>query len=133
MRRRHYYNTEESVDVNISPLIDMMFLLLIFFIVTTTFVEEVGIEIKKPKATTVESLDKKSIMIALTREGKIIYGGREVGMNGIRGLVSRLTKNEQRPVIILADTKSLSGMLVDVLDECRAAGAKNVSVATETE
>ena len=133
MKRSGYAQSADTVDINLSPLIDMMFLLLIFFIVTTAFVEEVGVDIQKPKASTAESLEKKSIMLGVTPEGRVIYGAKEIGLNNVRGVVARLLKSEQRPVIILADIESKSGIVVSVIDECRAAGAKQVSIATSKE
>ena len=133
MKRFDYSQSSDSAEINLSPLIDMMFLLLIFFIVTTAFVEEVGIEIQKPKAASSQALEKKSIMIAVTADDKVVYGGKEIGISAVRGLVSRLLGSEDRPVILIADQASHSGILVDVIDECKLAGAKTVSVATEKE
>ena len=133
---RYSYNehsSNESPEINISPLVDMVFLLLIFFIVTTVFVEETGVEVQKPKAASAQSLEKKSILLALTTDGRIVYGGREVRLSGLRGLVSRLLREQEMPVIILADEQSRSGVLVDVIDECKLAGAKQVSIAAERE
>jgi biopolymer transport protein ExbD len=120
---------EHGVDVNMSPLIDCVFLLLIFFIVTTVFVEETGIEIQKPQATSAQDMDKHSIMIALTSDGKIVFGGREIGLNGVRGIVARQLREKESPVIILADGDARTSPLVDVIDECKLAGAKQVSIA----
>ena len=135
MIRRGIYQSKssETAEINMSPLIDMVFLLLIFFVVTTTFIEETGVDVQKPMAASAKSLEKKSILIAVTREGKVIYGGREVGLNGVRSMVSRLLKKQQMPVIILADEASRSGILVDVIDECKLAGARQVSIAAERE
>ena len=133
MKRFRYLRDSEETGINISPLIDMMFLLLIFFIVTTAFVEEVGIDIQKPKAASAATLEKKSIMIGVSEDGRVVYGGKEIGLNGVRGLVSRLLMGQDRPVIIIADGNSRSGVLVDVIDECKLAGAKKVSLATESE
>jgi biopolymer transport protein ExbD len=133
---RYSYNehsSNESPEINISPLVDMVFLLLIFFIVTTVFVEETGVEVQKPKAASAQSLEKKSILLALTTDGRIVYGGREVRLSGLRGLISRLLREQEMPVIILADEQSRSGVLVDVIDECKLAGAKQVSIAAERE
>ena len=133
MNGSRYYQAQDSVEINMAPLIDMMFLLLIFFVVTTAFVEEVGIEIQKPKAVSSQELEKKSILVGISREGKIVYGDREIELNGLRGLVSRLLKTQEQPVIVIADQDCRSGILVDVIDECKSAGAKNVSIATEKE
>ncbi len=133
MNRHRYLQSSDSVEINISPLIDMMFLLLIFFIVTTAFVEEIGIQIQKPKAASAQNLEKQSIMLGVSENGGVIYGGNEIGLSGVRGLVSRLLKDRERPVIIIADAQSRSGIVVDVIDECKLAGAKQVSIATEAE
>ena len=134
MRRFRYSDkNKDDLDINISPLIDMMFLLLIFFIVTTAFVEEIGIEIQKPKAASSQMLEKKSIMIGVSKDGRIMYGGKEIGLNGVRGMVSRFIKIQSRPVIIIADREAQNGLVVDVIDECKLAGAKQVSISTEAE
>ena len=77
MRRNLNLYKEESVDINLSPMIDMIFILLIFFIVSTVFVEETGVEVNKPEASASIQLNKNSILIALTSENKVIYGGRD--------------------------------------------------------
>ena len=135
MNRHSYYDqsTDKSPEINIAPLVDMVFLLLIFFIVTTVFIEETGVEVQKPVAASAQSLEKKSILLVLTPDGRVVYGGREVRLNELRGLVSRMLREQEMPVIILADENSRSGVLVDVIDECKLAGAKQVSIAAERE
>jgi len=123
----------KGVDINMSPLIDCVFLLLIFFVVTTVFVEETGIDVQKPRAASVEDMEKNSIMIALTTDGRIVYGGRQIGLNSVRGLVAQLLKENEAPVIILADEVARTGPLVDLIDECKLAGARQVSIAAERE
>lgn len=125
-------NTDDSTDavVDISPLIDCVFILLIFFIVTTTFVDETGVEVDKPQAASSVQLEKTSIMIAITDKGEIVYGGSEIGISGIRPLVKRMMQKEDVPVIIQADTAVLSGLLIRVIDEAKLAGAMKVSIAT---
>jgi len=131
---RRYSNDHEgdkSVDINLSPLIDCIFLLLIFFIVTTVFVEETGVEVQKPRALSATDLEKNSLMIALTADGHIVYSGRRMDLNSVRGIVARQMREEQVPVIIIADENSRSGRLVELIDECKLAGASQVSVAAE--
>ncbi len=125
--------SERGVEINMSPLIDCVFLLLIFFIVTTVFVEETGVEIQKPQAASAQDLDRHSIMIALTADGRIVYGGREIGLNGVRGVVARQLREREAPVIILADGDARTSPLVDIIDECKLAGAKQVSIAAVRE
>lgn len=116
--------------IDISPLMDCVFILLIFFIVTTTFVEETGVEVDKPQAASSVRLEKTSILIALTEKGEVVYGGREIGISGIQPLVKRMLQKEEVPVIVQADTNAQSGLLVRVIDEAKLAGAVKVSIAT---
>jgi biopolymer transport protein ExbD len=122
------------VEINMAPLIDCVFLLLIFFVVTAVFVRETGVEVQRPRAMSAEQLEKRSILIGLTADNRIFYGGREIELNGVRGLVARqLREMKGMPVVIVADTESRNGPLVDIIDECKLAGAERVSVAAEME
>ncbi|BET66696.1 biopolymer transporter ExbD [Opitutales bacterium ASA1] len=120
-----------SDEINISPLIDMVFILLIFFIVTTVFVEETGVEVSKPQAASAVDLEKNSVLIAITSAGKVVYGGREIGVGGVRSTVRRLTQDESMPVIIQADKTVQTDLLVRVIDEAKLGGAKAVSISTD--
>ncbi len=119
-----------EVGVDISPLIDCVFILLIFFIVTTTFVEETGVEVDKPSAASSVQLEKTSILLALTAKGEVIYGGREIGIGGVRPLVKRMLQQEDVPVVIQGDVGANYGLLVRILDEAKLAGATTVNLAT---
>lgn len=119
-----------ETGIDMSPLIDCVFILLIFFIVTTTFVEETGVEVDKPQAASASRLEKNSVLIALTEKGEVVYGEREIGISGVRPLVKRMLQKEDIPVIIQADAGSESGLLVRIIDEAKLAGAIKVSVAT---
>ena len=123
-------DVETPSEINISPLIDVVFILLIFFIVTTVFVEETGVEIDKPRAATQQDLEKNSILLAVTRTGQVFYGGRDIGISGVRAVVARLIKQEAIPVIIQADRAAPTEATVSVLDEAKLAGAPNVFVST---
>jgi biopolymer transport protein ExbD len=130
--RRHFDSRDEGSDeINISPLIDMVFILLIFFIVTTVFVEETGVDVNKPQAASAQDLEKNSILIAITENRKVIYGGREIGPAGVRATVRRLTQREQMPVIVQADRTVPTELLVRVIDEAKLAGAVSVNVSTD--
>lgn len=134
MKKAHLsQDTEHAIEINMSPLIDCVFLLLIFFVVTTVFVEETGVEVQKPKAASATDLERNAILIALTAEGHIVYGGRTLDLNSLRGLVSGLVREQERPVIIMADASARTDQLVDVIDECKLGGARNVSLATNRE
>jgi len=122
-----------ETGIDMSPLIDCVFILLIFFIVTTTFVEETGVEVDKPQAASSVRLEKTSVMIALTAKGEIVYGGREIGLSGVQPLVKRMLQADKDvPVVIEADSAAQSGLLVRIVDESKLAGALKVSVATRT-
>jgi biopolymer transport protein ExbD len=122
---------EDSGGFDISPLIDCVFILLIFFIVTTTFVEETGVEVDKPQAASAAQLEKNSILIAVTANGEVVYGGREIGIAGVQPLVKRMIQNEELPVVVQVDQSARAGLFVRVIDEAKLAGAKKVSVATQ--
>jgi biopolymer transport protein ExbD len=129
--RRALTEAEEVSDINVSPLIDMVFILLIFFIVTTTFVEETGVEVDKPQAASAATLEKESVLLAITAQGQVIYGGQEIGLNGVRPLVKRMSDQDPIPVIIQVDKNAAAGIVVRVIDEAKLGGAKNVSLASE--
>ncbi|MCL4178193.1 MAG: biopolymer transporter ExbD [Verrucomicrobia bacterium] len=129
--RRSLTEGEEVSEINISPLIDMVFILLLFFIVTTTFIEETGVEVDKPQAASAIQLEKNSILIAITAKGQVVHGGREIGVSGVRPLVRRLTQKENVPVVIQVDENASAGIVVRVIDESKLGGARNVSLAAE--
>jgi biopolymer transport protein ExbD len=118
--------------IDMSPMIDCVFILLIFFIVTTTFVEETGVEVDKPQAASAVRLEKTSILIALTADGSVVYGGRDIGLSGVQPLVKRMLQKEAVPVIVQADAAAQSGLLVRVIDAAKLAGAGKVSVASRS-
>ncbi|MGZ0656790.1 ExbD/TolR family protein [Coraliomargarita sp. W4R53] len=130
-RRRLLYATEtKSEEINVSPLIDIVFILLIFFIVTTVFVEETGVEVSRPQAASASMLEKNSILIAITAEGNVVYGGREIGLSGVRGTVQRLLKSDEMPVIVQVDKSVSIELYTKVHDAALLAGAKRISMAT---
>ncbi len=133
MRRFRHSTTSDTVStVDISPLIDVVFLLLIFFIVTTVFVKETGVEVSKPRAASSQDLEKQAILIAVTSEGRVWQGGREIGMDGVRAVVSTLLEEDgQMPVIVRADAAAPTESTVKVIDAAKLAGAESVSLATE--
>jgi biopolymer transport protein ExbD len=120
--------TEGAIDI--SPLMDCVFILLIFFIVTTTFVEETGVEVEKPSAAAATPLEKNSVLIAVTQQGEVVYGGKEIGVGGVQSLVKRMLAKEDVPVIVQADENSQSGVMVRVIGEAKLGGATKVSIAT---
>ena len=129
--RRHLAEPEESIELNLIPLIDIIMFLLIFFISTTSFIEEPGVQVEKPKAASARQTDKNSIIFAVTADGKIAYGGKEIGLGGVRPTVKRLCAKEPLPVVIQSDQNAQSGMVINVIDEAKLGGAKDVNLATD--
>lgn len=121
---------EQETGIDMSPLIDCVFILLIFFIVTTVFVEESGIEVDKPQAASASQLEKTSILIAISDKGEVVYGGTDIGVGGVQSTVKRLIQKEELPVIIQADKQAPYGVFARVVDEAKLAGANKVSFAT---
>jgi biopolymer transport protein ExbD len=129
--RRTLEEHEEPVELNLIPLIDIIMFLLIFFVSTTSFIEEPGVDVTKPRSASARLLDKNSIIFAVTPDGKIAYGGKEVGLGGVRPTVKRLCAKEALPVVIQADDNASSGIVIRVIDEAKLGGAKVVNIATE--
>lgn len=130
MGRHGTQESEEETDVDISPLIDCVFILLIFFIVTASFVEEPGVEVVKALSMSDEQLAKNCILIAITAEGQVIHGGNEVGMAGLGPLIKRLTSKEQLPIILQADENVDATKFIRVMDEIKLAGGERVFQST---
>jgi len=121
-------------DINISPLIDMVFILLIFFIVTTVFVEEPGVEIVKPTAYNADDLPKNVVLIGVTDNNDVFYGGDPVGLGGIRTHVRRVIKeNKDMPVIIQADRNAHTGIIARLIDEVKLAEVPPANIHLSTE
>ena len=123
---------EETDGPNLTPVIDVVFLLLIFFIVTTVFVSETGVDVSKPRAASSEDLDRQAILIAVTANGRVWQGGREIGHDGVRSVVAALLEETPAaPVIIRAAPATPTEDTVKVIDSAKIAGATSVSLATE--
>jgi biopolymer transport protein ExbD len=127
--RKSIGESEELKEINISPLIDMVFILLIFFIVTTVFVEEPGVEVQKPKAASIMDLEKNSILIAITATGEIVFGGGQIGIGGIRPTVRRLCAQEKLPVILQVDENAPGALVVRAIDEAKLGKARQVYIS----
>ena len=126
----HRRKNDESDEINISPLIDMVFILLIFFIVTTSFSRETGVDISKPKASTAKSVDKENIMIAVTPEGSIHILEKQVDLSKLQIILKRLlAENPKRQVVLMADRRSHNGVVVDIIDVCNIVNVKKISIS----
>ena len=124
----------DKVDINMGPLVDMVFLLLIFFVVTTSFVKESGIDVSRSTAASAELKERGTIMIGVSPEGDVYFDGKKVDVRSVRGLVERaLAEDPEGGVVVVADKASETGAVVGVMDQCRLAGAKNESLAAKQE
>ena len=131
MRRRRQQDVEES-EVNLTPMLDVVFIMLIFFIVTASFVKEAGIDVSRPPAATAERKERGNILVAITKDNQIWIDRRQVSPQALRANIERLhAENPQGSVVIQADEKSENGLLVRVMDAARLAGVGNVSLAAE--
>ncbi len=131
MRRRQSYS-EDITEINMTPLIDMVFILLIFFIVATSFVRESGVEVNRPLASSATAKDKVAMLIGITSAGRIFIEGNEIDIQNIEGRMnSFLAEVPGGNVVIVADKTCPTGVTIKVLDLCRLAGVTNLSVAAK--
>ena len=131
MRRKRDRQDEES-EVNLTPMLDLVFIMLIFFIVTASFVKEAGIDISRPPAATAERKERGNILVAITENDQIWIDRRQVDPRALRANIERLhAENPQGSVVIQADKNSKNGLLVAVMDAARLAGVSNVALAAE--
>jgi len=130
-KRGSIVQDDDTSEINISPMIDMVFILLIFFIVTTVFVQEPGVEVTRAPANTAHQLERNSILIAVTSTGAVYYGGSEVGVSSLRSLIQRfMQENPEMPVIIEADIQSPAQTVIRILEQAKLGSAKNIHIST---
>lgn len=124
----------KGVELNMSPLIDMVFILLIFFLVTTSFVKEAGVEVKQPIASNAKTeLDKTNMMLELNEEGYIFIGDQMLDIRSVRSRMERwYSENPLGNVVIISDPECRWGVSIEVLDKVRAVGITNVVVVKAT-
>lgn len=123
----------EEGEIDITPMLDVVFIMLIFFIVTASFVKESGIEVNRPEASTSVAKPRANILIAINEGGEIWINKRKVEESQVRANIERLhAENPQGTVVVQADEEAKTKTLVAVMDAARAAGVYDVSLATET-
>lgn len=127
-------DSDENVTIDLSPMIDCIFILLIFFIVSTVFVEETGVTVNKPDVGGASALEKNSILLAVTADDKVFYGGESIGVQGIIGKIKPLLiETPDMPVIIQGDRESSHGIVQQVHGQALLAGAlkDRISISTK--
>ncbi|MAA73828.1 MAG: biopolymer transporter ExbD [Salinisphaeraceae bacterium] len=136
MRRRRSIDADESEEseINMTPMLDIVFIMLIFFIVTTSFVKESGITVDQPTAATTEQRESNNILIGLNPAGEVWIDRRAVDVRAVRATVERLkAETPDAAVIIQADEQAPSGLLVRVMDQVRLAGIDDMAIAAKPE
>lgn len=132
--RRRYRETLDDASLDMTPMLDIVFILLIFFIVTTSFVKETGIEINPPIAATAERQERASILVAIDADNAIWIDKRPIALMAVRANIERLkAQYPEGHVVIQADEASSTGMFVKVMDQIRTAGIENIAIAAQRE
>jgi len=132
MRKRSRNYQDQESEINLTPMLDIVFIMLIFFIVTTSFVKESGLEVNRPSAQTAQRNEHGNIIISISPQGDIWIDKREIDVRAVRANVARLhAENPRGSVIIAADKETRTQALVQVMDQVRLAGIMNASIATE--
>jgi biopolymer transport protein ExbD len=131
MAKRHAQQQDET-EINITPMLDIVFIMLIFFIVTTSFIKETGIDPNRPDAETAEYKQRGNILIGIGVTGDVWMNKRKVDLNQIPSMVEAARgESPESSVVIIADKEAPTGMLIDVMDKVRLGGVNNISVAAQ--
>lgn len=133
-RKSNRLNSEQAADIDMTPMLDIVFIMLIFFIVTTSFVKESGIDVNRPTAQTATRKEQGNIIVAIKANGSVWIDKRLVDIRAVRANVSRL--HAEQPlgsVVIAADKETRVKILTQVMDQIRLAGIMNASIATEND
>ena len=132
MSARRHIPIQEETELDMTPMLDIVFIMLIFFIVTTSFVKESGVTVNTPQAATAANQENANIFIAITASGEVWVDRRPVDPRSVRAIVARLhADNPEGSVIIQSDADSATGTLVDVMDQVRLAGVEGIAIAAD--
>ena len=128
--RRRGDQEQSATGLNITPLIDLVFILLVFFVVNTSFVKEAGVEIERPSAKTAVTQEQATILVAVTRDGEDWIDKQRVDIRALRGHIERLhAESPEGSAVVLADAAAPAGIVMQVVDQARLAGIAKVAVA----
>lgn len=131
---RYRERNEVQEEINLSPLIDMVFILLIFFMVSATFVKDMDLDINRPKASSATPSDSKAIRVYIDHEGQTYVDGKAARVWTIQARVrDLLSVSSGSTVLVVTDGAVAANKLIEVVDQCRLAGARDVGVVTESE
>ena len=132
--KQHFQNLvdEEEAAIDMTPMLDVVFIMLIFFIVTASFVKEAGIDVNRPEAATAVKKDRANILIAISDKGEIWINKRRIDVRAVQANIERLrAENPQGSVVIQADKKATTETLIKVMAASGAAGVYDVSIAAQ--
>jgi len=128
MRRHH--QPEDDTGIDLTPMLDVVFIMLIFFIVTSSFIKEAGVEVQRPQAETASPQDKGNILIAVTADGQVWLDKKPVDVRSVRAHVERMrVEQPDGAVVVQADQDARTGLVVQVMDQARLAGVRDVALA----
>ena len=134
MRKKRLAQEEEENEINLTPMLDVVFIMLIFFIVTATFIKEAGIQVERPNTITADSQDDAAILIAISANDEIWIDREERDPRIVRSIIERLhAENPKGSIVIQADEGSTHETLVIVMEAAKAAGVTNVAIASDDE
>lgn len=135
MRRRRYSDqVVEDTGIDLTPMLDVVFIMLIFFIVTSTFIKESGVEVNRPQANSASAQDNANILIAVTADGQVWLDKQAVDVRSVRSHVERLRQEHPEGLVVVqADQEARTGLVVQVMDQARLAGVTDVALAASTE
>lgn len=125
---------QEVENIDVSPLIDMVFILLIFFMVTTTFVKDMKLDLNRPSAASATKSDSKVVRVYIDNTGEVYIDNQPVQIWAIQSKLRDLLRTAtEKSVLVISDDTIPVETLIDVVDECRMSGAKDVAVSTSKE
>lgn len=128
---RNHSQKEEEVEINMTPMLDIVFIMLIFFIVTSTFIKEPGVDIDRPDAETTAPVKTVAVLIAITSDNRIFIDKKEIDLRSVRASVERMLKeNPKGAIVIQADKGSEAGVMMKVMEAVRDAGASATKIST---
>ena len=131
MRRLSTQRSQDNEEIDLTPMLDVVFIMLIFFIVSATFVKEIGLDVNSPdKNQNIKDADKKSIVVRITNRDRIMIRGRDIDFRAVRANIERLhAENPDAPVVVQPHPDSTTEVMIHVMDSARQAGVYNVSLS----
>ena len=131
--QRNFSRTDEDSEINLTPMLDVVFIMLIFFIVTATFIKQAGIDVMRPEALTAEQKPTVSVLVAISENGEIWIDKQRVDEGAVRAHIERLhAENPKGGLVVQADRNSTTDKVMAVLSAARAAGMSQVAIATDS-